>query len=303
MSTWLTDSTHTHAGDLVQLVGLRHKHFIIRLEAGGKLHTHRGVLNHDDLIDRPWGCQVTSHIGAPFFIMQPSLADLLREIPRTTQILYPKEIGYILVQMGIGPGRHVLEAGTGSGALTTALAYAVGSTGRVTTYEQREDFQNLARHNLERLGLDGQVTFKVGDIRAGFDETGVDALFLDVPNPYDYLRQVRASLKPGGYFGSLLPTSNQVISLLAALRAHNFAFIDVVEILLRYYKPEPTRFRPTDRMVAHTGFLIFARPVLVEENLVSPELLAEAGIVPADTSSVAPPTTPEQEDEVLDDVA
>jgi len=265
------------SGDLVQLVGLRHKHFIFRLEPGKVLHTHRGYLRHDDLIGKPWGTQVTSHLGNPFFLLQPSLADLLRELPRTTQILYPKEIGFILVTMGIGPGKHVVEAGTGSGALTAALAYAVGTTGRVVSYEQREEMQALARHNLERLGLAEQVTFKLRNVSEGFDERGVDALFLDVPNPHDYIVQVQAALKPGGYFGSILPTTNQVTQLLLALRRQRFAFIDVMEVLLRYYKPEPTRFRPTDRMVAHTGFLIFARPVLVDDE-VSPELLAEAGV-------------------------
>lgn len=309
MSNWNTEGTHAQEGDLAQLVGLRHKHFIIRLEAGGKSHTHRGVLRHDDLIGKLWGSQVTSHNGAPFFLMQPSLADLLREIPRNTQILYHKEIGYILVQMGIGPGRTVLEAGTGSGALTAALAYAVGPTGHVITYEQREDFQNLARNNLTRLGLEKQVTFKIGNIQNGFEETGVDALFLDVANSYDYMPQVRAALKPGGYFGSLLPTTNQVINLLTALRAHHFAFIDVVEILLRYYKPEPTRFRPTDRMVAHTGFLIFARPVLIEDAVISPELLAEAGIVlPLGLEEAAPDEAVDMveegvEEEIEDNVA
>ncbi len=294
MSIWNTQGTNAQEGDLVQLVGLRHKHFIFRLEAGGKMHTHRGMLMHDEIIGKAWGSQVLSHNGAPFFLMQPSLADLLREIPRNTQILYHKEIGYILVQMGIGPGRHVLEAGTGSGALTAAMAYAVGPTGRVTTYEQRADFQNLARNNLTRLGLESQVSFKIGNVQDGFEETGVDALFLDVPNPYDYMKQVRGALKPGGYFGSLLPTTNQVVSLLSAMRQHNFAFIDVVEILLRYYKPEPTRFRPTDRMVAHTGFLIFGRPVLIEDEGASPELLAEAGIHTENT----PPGDVEPADEV-----
>src|SRR3990172_3427501 len=110
------------AGDLAQLVGLRHKHFIITLEAGADFQTHRGVLKHDDLIGKPWGSQVFSHMGAPFFLLQPSVADLLIDLPRSTQILYPKDIGFILVTMGIGPGHRVLEAGTGSGSMTIALA-------------------------------------------------------------------------------------------------------------------------------------------------------------------------------------
>jgi tRNA (adenine57-N1/adenine58-N1)-methyltransferase len=203
---------------------------------------------------------------------------LIRGIRRNTQILYPKEIGYILVMMGIGPGLHVIEAGTGSGGLTTALAYAVGTQGHVTSYEVRPEMMKLAKSNLERVGMDDRVTFKSGNIGDGFEETGVDALFLDLPNPYDYMDQVRGALKAGGFFGSILPTTNQVVLLLSALRRTQFAFIDVCEVLLRYYKPEPDRFRPTDRMVAHTGFLIFARPVLVKEAELSPEFLADESL-------------------------
>src|SRR5574342_989239 len=173
--------THSSAiarvGDLAQLVGLRHKHFILTLQAGAKFESHRGILLHDDLIGKPWGTQVFSHIGSPFFLLQPSLADLITELPRTTQILYPKDIGFILVTMGIGPGQKVMEAGTGSGSMTTALAYAVGNDGRLISYEIKQDVQNLARKNLTRFGLDSRVDFKLRDIADGFDETDVDSFF------------------------------------------------------------------------------------------------------------------------------
>ncbi len=261
---WNLHGTQAQEGDLAELAGLKHKYFIIELKAGGELQTHRGVLKHDDLIGLPWGSQVFSHLGSPFFLLQPSLADLLRDTPRNTQILYPKDISTILVTMGIGPGQHVVEAGTGSGAFTRALAFAVGAGGQVTSYEARPEMQHLAEKNLKKLGLEGRVTLKLQNIEQGFDETGVDALFLDLPNPFDYMSQVRACLKPGGFFGSILPTTNQVQRLIGALRQHDFAFIEVCEVMLRYYRPEPDRLRPTDRMVAHTGFLIFARPVLID---------------------------------------
>lgn len=248
-------------GDLIQLVGLRHKHFILTLEAGAKFETHRGILQHNDLIGKAWGTQVFSHLGAPFFLLQPSLADLLTNLPRTTQIMYPKDIGFILVTMGVGPGQKVMEAGSGSGSMTTALAYAIGDTGRVISYEVKPDTQNLARKNLNRFGLASRVDFKLRDIAEGFDETDADSFFLDVPNPYDYIAQVRAALKPGGFLCCLMPTFNQVEKVLQALRQNNFAFIEVCEVLLRYYKPEPSRLRPTDRMIAHTGFLSFARKI------------------------------------------
>lgn len=275
-----SSSPIARAGDLAQLVGLRHKHFILTLQADAELQTHRGILQHNDLIGKAWGSQVFSHLGAPFFLLQPSLADVLTELPRNTQILYPKDIGFILVTMGIGPGQTVMEAGTGSGSMTIALAHTVGAEGRVISYEQKQDTQNLARKNLERVGLASRVDFKLRDIAEGFDETNVDAFFLDVANPYDYTGQVRAALKPGGYFCTLIPTFNQVEKTLYALRRNRFAFIDTCEILLRYYKSEPARIRPTDRMVAHTGFLIFARRIEPTNDERGKELTEEIGAAP-----------------------
>ena len=270
-------SAVARAGDLAQLVGLRHKHFILTLQAGAKFESHRGILQHDDLIGKPWGSQVFSHIGSPFFLLQPSLADLLTELPRTTQILYPKDIGFILVTMGIGPGQTVVEAGTGSGSMTTALAHAIGSEGRVISYEVKQDAQNLARKNLTRFGLESRVDFKLRDIEQGFDETDADAVFLDVPNPYDYTGQVRSALKPGGFLCCLIPTFYQVEKTLQALRQTKFGFVEVCELLLRYYKPEPARIRPTDRMVAHTGFLVFARRIEPSDDPRGSELEDEVG--------------------------
>ena len=273
----MSTSAIAQPGDLAQLVGLSHKHFIIILTPGVDFHTHRGILLHDDLIGKPWGTQVFSHNGSPFFLLQPSLAHLLTNLPRTTQILYPKDIGFILITMGVGPGQRVMEAGTGSGSMTTALAHAVGSQGQVYSYEIKQDVQNLARKNLERFNLASRVYFKLRDIREGFDEIDVDSLFLDVPNPHDYIPQVRAALKPGGFMCSLLPTFNQVEQLLYALRRNKFAFIEVCEILLRYYKPEPERIRPTDRMVAHTGFLIFGRRIEPATDKRGRDLIEEIG--------------------------
>lgn len=254
-------SLNAREGDLAQLVGLTHKHFIFILQPGGDFQSHRGVIKHNDLIGKPWGSQVFSHTGAPFFFLQPSMADILNELPRTTQILYPKDIGYILIQMGISEGQTVMEAGTGSGSMTIAMASAIGPQGKVISYEQKPDTQNLARKNLERIGLDSRVDFKLRDIQEGFDETDADAFFLDVQNPYDYIQQVRNAIKPGGFFGTLVPTYNQVEKVLYALKKYDFAFVEVCELMLRYYKTNPARLRPTDRMIAHTGYLVFARKI------------------------------------------
>ena len=274
----MNNSSTAKDGELAQLVGLTHKHFIITLKSGGDFQSHRGVLKHDDLIGKPWGSQVFSHTGAPFFLLQPSLSDILNELPRTTQILYPKDIGYILIQMGVAPGQTVMEAGTGSGSMTIALATAVSADGKVISYEQKPDVQNLARKNVERIGLASRVTFKLRDIQEGFDETDADAFFLDVQNPFDYISQVRSALKPGGFFGTILPTFNQVERTLLSLRLNKLAFIELCELILRYYKADPNRLRPTDRMVAHTGFLVFARKIEETLDPRAVELANEAGV-------------------------
>jgi tRNA (adenine57-N1/adenine58-N1)-methyltransferase len=255
-------TTHAQYGDLIQLISPTNKFFLLRLTPGIQFHTHRGVINHDELVGIPFGSEVQSHSGGSYILLRPALGDILMETRRNTQIMYPKDIGYILLKMGIGLGQHVIEAGTGSGALTTALAWMVGPQGKIISYETRDEMQNLARKNLSKVDLVGCVDFKLKDISNGFDETGVDALFLDLPNPYDYLGHVHRALKPGGSFGSILPTTNQVSRLLTALHQNNFAYVEVCEILLRFYKPVYNRLRPTDRMVAHTGYLIFSRAIL-----------------------------------------
>jgi tRNA (adenine57-N1/adenine58-N1)-methyltransferase len=249
------------AGDLALFISRDHKTFLVRLTPGEKLHTHRGTLAFDECIGAAWGRDVQSHLGYPFLIVEPSTADLIRDIRRTTQIIFPKDVGYIVMKLSIQPGISVVEAGTGSGGLTLALARLVGPAGRVISYEARPEMQQLARKNLEKVGLADRVEFKLRDIEAGFDETGADALFLDVPEPSHYLAQAAAALRGGGFFGTLVPTVNQIVRLLGALQDQPFGLIEVEELLMRSYKTVAERLRPTDRMVAHTGFLLFARKI------------------------------------------
>jgi tRNA (adenine57-N1/adenine58-N1)-methyltransferase len=248
--------------DLVLLIGQDRKQFIQRWRAGGQLQTHRGVIEHDQLLGQPLGREIRTHLGYAFVVVEPSTFDLIKLLKRTTQIMYPKDIGYTLLKLSVAPGSRVVEAGTGSGGLTLALARALGPEGRLYSYEVRADILRLARKNLEALGLAQVVEFRQRDIAEGVDERDVDALFLDVRRPWAYLQQVAEALKDSGFFGAILPTTNQVAELIRALEAAGtFAQIEVEEILVRPYKAVPTRLRPMDRMVAHTGYLIFARKV------------------------------------------
>ena len=254
----------TQSGDYAMLVSDDRKRFFLHLEADEVLQTHEGILQHNDLIGVPWGSITKSHLEASYYILEPALLDLLLYIKRRSQIIFPKDIGYIILRLSVGPGQKVIEAGTGSGALTTALAWMVGTKGKVISYDRREDMQALALRNLQRVGLENRVEFRVGDIAQGFGEKGIGSIFLDLPNPQIYLPQVRAALSNGGTFGAILPTTNQVSDLLQTLQNQDFTLIDVCEIYLRFYKPVPERLRPTDRMVAHTGYLIFARQIIPE---------------------------------------
>ena len=246
-------------GDLAEIVGRSHYHHIVKIESGKEIQSHKGILKMDDLIGLRWGSTVKSHNGNTFFILQPALNDILKDTPRNTQILYPKDIGFVLLSLGAGPGKTVVEAGTGSGALTTAFAYMVGTEGHVFTYEARKEMQDVAIKNLRKNYLDDRVTFKLRNIEEKKKKKNADCLFLDVPNSYDYIAQAKAALKPGGFFGSILPTVNQVEKLLRALKENGFSFTEVCEIFIRYYRTDPDRFRPADRMVGHTGYLIFSR--------------------------------------------
>lgn len=246
-------------GNLVMLVSPQGKRYVRELREGERVQTHYGLLDHATILRAGYGERVRTHLGHVFRVIKPSLYDLVKMLKRKTQIIYPKEIGYILMKLGVAPGGRVIEAGSGSGALTTALAWFIGDQGRVYTYEQREEFFQLCGENLRRAGLAERVEQFNRNIAAGFLQTDVDAVFLDVRTPWDYLDQAVAALIPGGPMGFLLPTVNQVSMLLEALEQGPFEDVEVLEILLRRYKPVAERLRPEDRMVAHTGFLVFAR--------------------------------------------
>ncbi|HJB66266.1 MAG TPA: tRNA (adenine-N1)-methyltransferase [Candidatus Mailhella merdavium] len=254
-------------GDLVILLSPRGKRRILRLEEGGDWHTQDGIIRMSSLVEAPFGSEVQSSLGVPFRMMRPQLHDLIMGIKRQTQIMYPKDMGLICLKLGVGAGRTILEAGSGSGGFTIALSWFSGPTGHVHTFEAREEFHKLARRNLAWAGVGSNVSLHLRDIAEGFglDDPAIlngrkaDALFLDVRTPWEYLDHALKALVPGAPMAFLLPTVDQVSRLLLALERGPFEDTEVCEILVRPWKPVPDRLRPADRMNAHTGFLVFTR--------------------------------------------
>ncbi len=253
-------------GDLVLLVAPDRKRYLIRLRAGEQWFSHRGSIAHADLIGQPLGRTIHTHQGYAFLALEPSTNDLMYALPRATQIIYGKDAAQIIFRLNLFPGRTILECGTGSGALTLALARAVMPTGHVYSYETRPDAFDIARRNLDEAGLLPYLTLHNRDISEGFAEQEVDACFLDLREPWLFLDHAWAALKGSGFFGALVPTTNQVSQLLEGLASRPFGDIVVEEILQRAYKPVPDRLRPEDRMIAHSAYLVFARKIARDDE-------------------------------------
>lgn len=246
-------------GELIQLVSPKGKRYLKQAGQDEVLHTHDGALDMRQVLQAGFGCIVYTHLGRAYRILKPTLYDLLKNVKRKTQIIYPKEIGYILLKLDIRPGSRVIEAGSGSGALTVAMSWFVGKGGKVYSFERRQEFFELCARNLNKFGLAENVEQHLADIDHGFGLQDAHAAFIDVRAPWDCLPHLVQALQDGAPVGFLLPTMNQVSSLLSRLEAAEFSDLEVLEILLRRYKPVAERLRPEDRMVAHTGYLLFAR--------------------------------------------
>jgi tRNA (adenine57-N1/adenine58-N1)-methyltransferase len=253
-------------GDLVLLVSPDRKRYLIRLKSGEQWFSHRGSILHDDLIGRPLGRTLCTQHGYAYLALEPSINDLVQELPRASQIVYGKDAAQIVFRLNLYPGRTVLETGTGSGALTLVLARSVLPTGRVFSYETRPDAFEMARNNLDDAGVLPYVTLYNEDISGGFHEAGVDACFLDLREPWLFLDHAWDVLKGSGFFGALVPTTNQVSQLVEGLAARPFGDVMVEEILQRSWKPVAARLRPEDRMIAHSAFLVFARKIARDDE-------------------------------------
>ncbi len=248
------------AGDRVLLVDAKRRRHLVTLTPGGQFHTHTGVLEHDALIGAAEGSTVRTTLGARLMAVRPTLAEYVLEMPRGAQVIYPKDLGPILMLADIFPGANVLESGVGSGALTLALLRAIGPSGHVTGYEIRDDFARRARSNVEGfLGPDVPLTIEVRDAYAGVETIGLDRVLLDLPEPWRVVKHAEAAMQSGGILLAYLPTIGQVARLREELAGSNFGMIETLEVLQRTWHVDGQSVRPDHRMVAHTGFLTHAR--------------------------------------------
>jgi tRNA (adenine57-N1/adenine58-N1)-methyltransferase len=246
-----------NAGERVMLIDQKDRRYLISLRPGASFHTHAGIVQHDDIIGRDEGDSVDGSSGRPFLVLRPMLSDVVLKMPRGAQVIYPKDLGAILMAADIGPGMKVLEAGIGSGALSMTILRA-GAL--ITGYEIREDFAQRAKDNVTAmLGEDVHYDIQIRDVTEGIDGTDFDRVVLDMPEPWAVVEHAEKALRPGGIFLAYLPTINQTQQLRQTLDRHAFGLAETVEILRRTWHIDGRSVRPDHRMVAHTGFLTSAR--------------------------------------------
>jgi tRNA (adenine57-N1/adenine58-N1)-methyltransferase len=248
------------SGEMVLLMDERGRKYLIRLE-DKKFNTSLGELNLSDLLGKEPGTVISSHLGREFVALRPSIADYLQKLRRAPQIVLPKDAAQIIARTGVGPGSVVVDGGTGSGSLAIFLANLVRPSGHVYTYEVRKEFAELARRNVVMVGLSDFVTIKLKDISLGIDERGVDLITLDIPKPELAIPHAEEALKAGGYLFVFSPCIEPVQRVYEALREHKFRDLQTIECLVRELEVKPGATRPSTRMIAHTGYMTFARKV------------------------------------------
>ena len=250
------------AGDPCLLFDRKGRRYLIELIAGAQFHYHQGLLPHDEIIGAEEGSRLLTSLRRPLVVLRPRLADYALKMPRGAAVVYPKDVGAILVWADIRPGDLVLEAGTGSGALTMALARAVGKSGKVVSFELREDHAELAEKRIRGFfgRIPSNVELRLGSIEEGLTEFRPDRIVLDLPEPWHCVATAARNLAPGGVYCCYVPTVPQVQTVRTALDEQH-VFLDTMsfEMIMREWTIDGRSVRPNHRMVGHTGFITIAR--------------------------------------------
>ena len=248
-------------GERVLLIDRKSRRYTTVLASDKTFHSHMGTLSHTELIGREEGSQVSTSQGHRLLAVRPTFADLVLEMPRTTQVIYPKDIGPIIMYGDIFPGARVLEIGMGSGALTMALLRAVGEHGQVISYEIREELVQRALQNIRMVMPEpSTLTVKIQDVYQGMEEREIDRAVIDLPEPWSLVAPLAEALVPGGMFLCFLPTVLQVHRVTQALEEDGrYQLTETFEVLHRPWHVSKRSIRPAHRMVAHTGFITTAR--------------------------------------------
>jgi len=246
-------------GDRVLLIDVKKRRYLVTLAAGGEFHSHAGFVPHDELLGQTEGVTVKSTMGSRYIAIRPTLSDFVYKMPRGAQVIYPKDLGPILMLADIFPGARVLESGVGSGALSMTMLRAGAD---ITGYELREDFAARAQHNVSAfLGAeaDGRYRVEVRDSYEGIDVGDLDRIVLDLPEPWQVVGHAEQALHSGGILVAYTPSILQARRLRETLDASAFGMAETLEVLNRTWHIEGQSVRPDHRMVAHTGFLTHAR--------------------------------------------
>jgi tRNA (adenine57-N1/adenine58-N1)-methyltransferase len=246
-------------GDYVLISASASKKWMVKIEKNKEFHTHKGSIILNDLIGMEFGSSYTNTKDATFYLWKPIPYDYTDAISHSTQIIYQTDLAQIIFSAGIYSGVRVIEAGTGSGGLTSVLARYVIPSGKVYSYDIKKSHQEMAIKNLTKLGLSDAVEFKVRDVKDGFDETEVDAVILDLPEPWNVIGPANKALMGGGRLVIFVPTFIQVDQALAKLIQSNFYQIEVFEVIRRDLTTKIGAIRPVTRMVGFTAFLIVCR--------------------------------------------
>ncbi len=245
-------------GQLVLLVSEDDKTYLVQYRPGGRFVFHHGGITFPEELH--FGDILETTQGRKVFVLEPSTAELMIKVRRRTNIIYPREAGYIITHTNIQSGSRVLETGSGSGALTIALARVVGPEGKVYSFERRQEHLERAIENVKRAGLLDRVEFQLRDpAEEGYPIRDMDLAVIDVPEPWTLVPAVKEALRGGGFWASLVPTVEQVVETVDALKEHGFVTIRTVELLEREILVRRGKTRPKETMIGHIGYLTFAR--------------------------------------------